>query len=148
MSITARRHNLPVTESDETPWQRLHRIVEARAAQLDMTQAGIQAIGGPSPAWIRKLKNMTGPPTVRMAPALRDLDRALQWEPGTAKSLVEHDRSQWSRAILEDEEHSLIELGPDDCDNFGFVVAGRLRAIPEGKERDDMMRAVLNLLGV
>jgi hypothetical protein len=132
----------------ETQWERLYRLIEQRRLRLDLTLAGIQAVGGPSPKWVQKLRYMEGMPTPRMRASMHDLDRALQWEPGTSWGLVEHDRSRWTPEVLEDEEHSLLELGPDECDNFGFVVAGRLRAIPEGKERDDMMRAVLNLLGV
>jgi hypothetical protein len=145
MSVTCDRDTVVV---NETPWERLHRLVELRRVRLDLTLAGIQAVGGPSPKYVQKLKNFTGPPSARQRASLMDLDRALQWEPGTSWGLVEHDRSGWSDAILEDEEQSLLELGPDECDHFGFVIAARLRAIPEGKERDDMMRAVLNLLGV
>jgi len=132
----------------ETQWERLYRLVELRRDRLDLTQAGIQAIGGPSPAWLRKLPNMVGEPTSRMRSTLTDLDRALQWDVGTSWGLVAHDRSAWSEEVLEDEEHSLVELGPDDCDHFGYVVAARLRAIPEGRERDSAMRQVLSALDI
>lgn len=133
---------------NETQWQRLYRLIEVRRDRLDLTQAGIQALGGPSPATLRKLPHLTGPPTPRMRPTLSDLDRALRWDVGTSWGLVEHDRSEWSDAVLLDEEESLIDLGPDEADNFAYVVAARIRAIPEGKERDDAMRRVLAALEV
>ena len=132
----------------ETAWERLYRLVELRRAQLDMTLSGLQVVGGPSPKWVQKLRTMTGPPTPRMRASMLDLDRALQWEPGTSWGLVEHDRSDWSEAVLRDEEDQLVNQGPDEADNFGFIVAVRLRAIPAGPERDDVMRRILDVLGV
>lgn len=132
----------------DQPWARLYRIVEERRRRLDLTQAGIQAVGGPSPAWLRKLPHLTGEPTARMAASMADLDRALQWPPGTSWSLVNDDRSDWSEAMLESEEHDLVEPAPDAVDHFAFVIAFRLRAIPEGPEREDAMRRVLAVLDV
>lgn len=133
---------------NETAWERLYRLVELRRARLDLTLSGLQVVGGPSPKWVQKLRTITGEPTPRMRASMLDLDRALQWEPGTSWGLVEHDRSGWSDALLEDEEQSLLNLGPDEADNFGFIVATRLRAIPAGAERDEAMREILRVLGV
>ena len=133
---------------NETAWERLYRLIELRRAQLDLTLSGLQVVGGPSPKWVQKLRALTGPPTSRMRASLLDLDRALQWEPGTSWGLVEHDRSDWSDALLEDEEQSLLNVGPDEADNFGYIVAARVRAIPAGPERDGAMRQILGILGV
>lgn len=132
----------------ETPWERLYRLVELRRMHLDLTQAGIQAVGGPSPAWVRKLPSMEGEPTPRMRASLSDLDRALQWDVGTSWSLVAEDRSHWSDDMLLDEAETLVERLPDEADNFGYVVAARLRAIPAGPERDAAMRRVLAALDI
>lgn len=133
---------------NETAWERLYRLVELRRAQLDLTLSGLQVVGGPSPKWVQKLRNLSGPPTPRMRASMLDLDRALQWEPGTSWGLIEHDRSEWSEAILRDEEEQLVHAGPDEADNFGFIVATRLRAIPAGPERDRRMRLILEILEV
>jgi hypothetical protein len=133
---------------NETAWERLYRLVELRRAKLDLTLSGLQVVGGPSPKWVQKLRTLSGPPTSRMRASLLDLDRALQWQPGTSWGLVEHDRSQWTEAVLQDEEEQLLEVGPDEADNFGFIVATRLRAIPAGPERDAVMRRILDALGV
>lgn len=146
MGAVIDRHTWPVTDTRETPWTRLYRLVEARRVALDLTQAGIQAVGGPSPAYLRKLPNFTGPPTPRMRASLLDLDRALEWPDGTCWSLVNDDRSTWSNDLLQDEEASLLER-QDEASHFGYVVAARLRAIPVA-ERDDVMRAILALLDV
>ena len=144
MSTSARVDTSDVTE---TQWERLYRLVEERRTRLDLTQAGIQATGGPSPAWLRKLPHMVGEPTQRQRASLQDLDRALRWPVGTSWGLVEDDRSGWSEAVLQDEEEQLLER-IDEANNFGWLVATRLRAIPEGPERDAVMRRVLEVLGV
>lgn len=144
MSVTYARHTFAVTE---TQWERLYRLVEERRTRLDLTQAGVQATGGPSPAWLRKLPHLVGPPTQRMRASLSDLDRALRWKVGTSWDLVEQDRTGWSEEVLLDEEESLLAQ-IDEANNFGFLVATRLRAIPEGPERDAVMRRVLDVLNV
>lgn len=133
---------------NETAWERLYRLIELRRARLDLTLSGIQVAGGPSPKYIQKLRHLSGAPTRRMRASLLDLDRALQWEPGTSWGLVEHDRSGWSEVLLADEEDTLVNFGPDEADHFGYIVAARLRAIPAGPERDEVMTAVLAILGV
>jgi len=131
---------------NETPWERLRRLIDLRRTRLDLTLAGINAVGGPSPKWVHKLSSMSGQPTPRMRASLHDLDRALQWPEGTSWSLLADDRSAWSQAVLDDEEQSLIELH-DQADNFAWVVAVRLRALPES-ERERKMREILALLDV
>lgn len=132
----------------ESEWERLYRLVELRRARLDLTLNGVQAVGGPSPKWVQNLRGLSGSPSSRMRASMLDLDRALRWEPGTSWGLVAEDRSKWSADRLRDEEEGLLEHGPDEADNFGFVVAARLRAIPEGRERDDVMRRLLAVLDI
>ena len=128
----------------ETPWERLRRLIDLRRSRLDLTLAGINAVGGPSPKWVHKLTTMSGTPTPRMRASLHDLDRALQWPDGTSWSLVADDRSSWSEVVLQDEEQSLLEVR-DEADHFGWLIAARLRALPE-HERHDKMRQLLHVL--
>lgn len=144
MSTSARTDNGRMAES---AWERLYRLVEQRRARLDLTLNGIQATGGPSPKWVQNLRGLSGPPTPRMRASLMDLDRALRWKVGTSWELVEHDRSAWSEDLLRDEEESLLDM-VDEANNFGFVVAARLRSIPEGPARDEVMRRILDVLGI
>lgn len=140
----------PVEISDngamETSWRRLHDIAEARRIRLHLTQAGVAAVGGPSPAWLRKLPNMSGKPEARNLAPLRALDAALRWPEGTSLDLVSRDRSDWSRAQLKEEERGLIDA-MDELSHFGFIVEHRMRAIPPA-QRDDVMRQILHLLGI
>lgn len=140
----------PVEISDngamETPWQRLHSLAEARRMRLNLTQAGVAAVGGPSPAWIRKLPHMSGEPNGRHLSALKSLDAALRWPEGTSLDLIARDRSAWSRTQLKEEERGLIDM-MDELSHFGFIVEHRMRAIPPS-QRDDVMRQILKLLGI
>lgn len=142
MSETCVRNTAGVTE---TPWERLRRLIDLRRARLDLTLAGIDAIGGPSPKWVHKLTTLEGPPTPRMRASLHDLDRALQWPDETSWGLVTVDRSTWTEAMLADEEAALLEVR-DEADHFGWLVAARLRALPEA-DRDRVMAEVLRFLG-
>ena len=126
----------------ETQWERLHRLVRRRSKVLGLTQDGIQAVGGPSPRWVQKLRDGSGEPTERMRTPMRKLDAALRWPRDTTWGLVAHDRSEWSDAVLRDEEEQLMDL-VDEADEFVMVVAARLRAIPAGARRDEVMRRIL-----
>lgn len=143
MAMTLSRDTSTV---NETPWERLRRLIDLRRTRLDLTLAGVNAVGGPSPKWVHKLTTLEGPPTPRMAASLHDLDRALQWPDGTSWSLVADDRSAWSDELLADEEESLLEI-KDDADHFAYVVAARLRALPRD-ERDRAMVEILAVLGI
>lgn len=142
MSTVTSGQNVAVT----TPQQRLHRLLEARRKRLRLTQAAIQALGGPSPAWIRKLPMMTGEPDVRSRESLDSLDRALRWRVGTSWELLSKDRSDWTPDLLDSEEAELIE-GHDEVDAFVYVVAARLRAL-ELAARDEAMREILHVLRI
>lgn len=131
----------------ETQWERLHRLIEHRRKILGLTLTGIQVIGGPSPRWVQKLRGMEGQPTDRMRRPMRDLDRVLRWPQDTTWNLVDHDRSEWAEALLEDEERSLLET-VDEADEIAYVIAARVRAIPAGEERDEIMRRLLEVLGI
>lgn len=144
MGLSGLRDTSCVTE---TQWERLYRLVEQRRKILGLTLDGVQAVGGPSPRWVQKLRTMSGAPTDRMRRPMRNLDAALHWPQDTTWGLVAHDRSQWAEALLEDEEGSLMEE-TDEADEFALVVAVRLRAIPAGPERDRVMRQILEALGV
>lgn len=131
----------------ETQWERLHRLIERRRKVLGLTLEGIQVVGGPSPRWVQKLRNMDGQPTDRMRRPMRDLDRVLHWPLDTTWGLVFNDRSTWSAEVLHDEEEQLMEM-VDEVDHLLLVVGERLRGIPAGAERDEAMRRVLAALGI
>jgi len=131
----------------ETQWERLHRLIEHRRKILGLTLSGIQTIGGPSPRWVQKLRGMEGRPTDRMRRPMRDLDRVLRWPQDTTWSLVDADRSAWAQELVDDEERELLEA-VDEADEIAYVIAARLRAIPAGPERDDVMRRLLAVLDI
>lgn len=143
MSQTCERDTAGVTE---TPWERLRRLIDLRRTRLDLTLAGIDEIGGPSPKWVHKLTTLDGPPTPRMRASLQDLDRALQWPDGTSWGIVAEDRSTWDEAMLRDEDAALLEVR-DEADHFGWLVAARIRAWP-ADDRDRVMREVSRFLGM
>jgi len=144
MTLTGVRDTLRVTE---TQWERLYRLVERRRKVLGLTLDGLQAIGGPSPRWVQKLRGLSGEPTDRMRRPMRNLDAALGWRQDTTWDLVAHDRSAWSEVVLQDEEEQLMEQ-VDEADEFVLVVASRLRALPAGPVRDEAMRRILDALDV
>lgn len=141
MTTLSLRHTPDVTE---TPWERLRRLIDLRRTRLDLTLAGVNAVGGPSPKWVNNLLKLEGPPTTRMRASLHDLDMALQWPDGTSWGLVAEDRSTWSAELLADEERQLVEVH-DEPDDFGYVIAHRLRSIPEPR-RSALMGQILALL--
>ena len=96
---------------NENAWQRLSRIVYARMDHLGITQDDLKRLGGPSPAWVRKLKATTGHPSSRHTKALRELSVALGWSADQARSVLVDDRSDWSADALAAEEADLIEDG-------------------------------------
>lgn len=130
----------------ETPWERLRRLIDLRRTRLDLTLAGVNQVGGPSPKWVHKLTQLEGPPSARMAASLHDLDRALQWDDGTSWSIVADDRSDWTDAQFEAEEARLLEQR-DEADHFAWLVAARIRAIPE-VDRYRVMQEVLAVLDI
>ena len=147
MTLDSVRDTFAVT-TDETQWQRLHRIVERRRRDvLGLTQEGLNLAGAPTPRWVLDLQTREGAPTHRMRTPLRKLDVALGWPEGTSWGLVADDRSGWSEALLLDEEEQLMETA-DEASEMAKVVELRLRAIPAGEERDAAMRHVLAALDV
>lgn len=130
----------------ETNWVRLLRIAGLRMDHIGLTQPGVQAAGGPSPSWLRKAKNLTGPPTRRHRDALDALDLALRWANGTSWALVSEDRSDWTAESLELEETDLVER-EDRAGHFGNLVAHALRRKPAA-ERDRLMAEMAKMLGL
>ena len=137
---------------NETTWQRLYRLIEARREQLGITRSGLNALGAPSSEWVRKLQNEEGKPRMKQAGALRSLDGALGWPSGTAWGLVNDDRTGWAQDVLEDEEHQLVygdalKGVEQEIRDFQTIVAARLRMLPED-EAHATMRKVLADLGI
>lgn len=67
-------------------WPRLAHALDARIAELHLTQAGIQAKGGPSPAKVREIIN--GRSTTLSPSKRRDLERAIGWAPGSIDRIL------------------------------------------------------------
>lgn len=135
----------------ETPWERLHRIAEARRQHLGMSRADMKAKGGPSSESVRKLKFYEGPPSIRQAPTLRDLDEVLKWPLGTAWGLVADGREGWATELLDDEEQLCIYGDEDkgtapDQRHFETVLHATLREMP-ADERERAMAEILKVLG-
>lgn len=147
-----------------TPWQRLHSIVEDRIDQLGATRDGLHARGGPSPAWIRSLKDREGKATVKQAKSLLDLDAVMGWNAGTARGIINDDRTGWKKADLDSEAHDLIYtnlpaplIAPEargkptkeerDIRTIQTQVAAGLRAMPPAQRRK-AMQEILRALGV
>lgn len=78
----------------QTNWQRLHRIAEARREKLGIAQSGMKDLGGPSKSWVNALPYHEGPPSTRHAPHLERLDAVLRWPKGTSWDLLSRDRER------------------------------------------------------
>lgn len=146
------------------PWQRLHAIVEDRIDQLGATRDGLHARGGPSPAWIRALKDREGPATVKQARSMLNLDAVMGWNAGTSRGLVNDDRTGWSKTALDAEAYDLVhtnlpapvvapeakgKLTKDERDirTVQTQVAAGLRAMsPDDRRR--AMREIMRILGI
>lgn len=60
--------------------------------------------------------------------------------------ILTQDRTGWSRAVLDDEEQSLVE-GQDEIAYFAFMVERRLRTLgPEGAQQ--LIRRIAPLIGL
>ena len=147
-----------------TPWQRLHSIVEDRIDQLGATRDGLHARGGPSPAWIRALKDREGPASVKQAKSLLDLDAVMGWNAGTSRGLINDDRKGWSKTALDAEAYDLVHtnlpaplVAPEakgklskeerDIRTMQTQVAAGLRAMNAADRRKAML-AIMRILGV
>lgn len=137
---------------NESQWERLYRLVEARRSHLGLARNGLQERGGPSSETVRGLKDRQGVPSPRMRRSMDDLDRALEWSRGTSWSLITDDRSDWSRESLASEEHELVRGQGEPTDeadmaNFTTTVRTKLRAMP-ADQREAAMTQILRLLGI
>jgi hypothetical protein len=95
---------------NENPWTRLSRITYARLDHLGIDQEELHALhGGPSSAWVRRIKTHSGAPSAKTNKSLRQLSLSLGWTEGTARSILTDDRSDWTARQLQDEENDLIE---------------------------------------
>jgi hypothetical protein len=67
-------------------WQRVARFVADRRAELDLTQEQVNELGGPSPATQSLVEN--GMRASIQATTAGGYERALQWGPGSIRSLL------------------------------------------------------------
>jgi hypothetical protein len=67
-------------------WGRLAEYVLERRIELDLTQAEVQAAGGPSPAVQRQIEGALSQSYQRRV--LAALERALRWERGSVRAVL------------------------------------------------------------
>ncbi|MGC5027403.1 hypothetical protein ACLQ3K_21865 [Tsukamurella sp. DT100] len=90
-------------------WERLGNEVAARRVQLRLTQQQVQERGGPSATKQRELEN--GRTSVLSASKRRDLERALDWQPGSVEAIL--DGGDPTPARLGEGLAALIPVGMD-----------------------------------
>ena len=129
----------------EANWDRLDEIARLRMKQMGLTQAAVQAKGGPSPAWMRSLTNQEGPPSVRHVPHLAKLDQALLWPDGTSRRLVEGVEG-WGAEEWAAERDRLVALA-DRISNAAWLLEQRLRAMPD-EQATEMIRELFRVAGM
>ena len=122
----------------ETNWQRLHRIAEARRERMGLSQSGLKALGGPSKSWVNALPHLEGSPSARHATSLKQLDAVLRWPEGTSWDLVSRDRSDDDPELLADEERGLVDH-KDKVTVFVYLVERRLRGLQDDELRPAML---------
>lgn len=69
-------------------WRRLARLARDRRGDLRLTQGEVSASGGPSISTLRLIEGALQPSGFRPA-ILRALERALQWEPGSVRAVLD-----------------------------------------------------------
>lgn len=127
-----------MTREQDARWALLHRVVEERRMVLGLRQSDVQALGGPSTAWLRKLKTMSGPPDLRSRRSMDGLDRVFRWPPGTTRRLLTED-------VPATEVQYLIDFGDDGVEELLREIRERLRTMAPDEARD-AMRAIRDLL--
>ena len=75
-----------IRRMDEAKLKRFGRIVRERRKELDLLQDDVAARGGPSDKRQTKIEN--GRPPVPSVTTLRNIDVALEWEPGSASATL------------------------------------------------------------
>lgn len=69
--------------------ERVARRVRERRLELGMTQEEVATSGGPSTATLRLIENAS--PTIPRLKSQRQLENALEWEPGSYRALLRGD---------------------------------------------------------
>lgn len=73
--------------AERQDWSRLARLVVERRNELGMTQADVQAAGGPSQATMYLIEHAGR--TRYQARILNSLERVLRWRPGSVRAVLE-----------------------------------------------------------
>lgn len=115
-----------VTAPDERHWQQLATYVTQRRTQLRLTQAQVQAAGGPSAATVRLIES-AGQTSYRPA-VLAALESALRWPEGTIERILNGGEPIASpprhappdREDLEHYEARLVEIRDDPDRSAGI----------------------------
>lgn len=71
--------------------ERVARRVRERRQELGMTQEEVATSGGPSTATLRAIENAS--PVIPRLKSQRQLENALEWEPGSYRALMRGDEA-------------------------------------------------------
>lgn len=89
-------------------WGHLAEVLEERISELNLTQSEIQSRGGPSPAKVREIINRRAN---SLSPSKRrDLERAVEWEPGSVDAALKGEPPTTKSSRLESALHKLAQL--------------------------------------
>lgn len=100
----------PIASPSVTNPDRFAAIVQARRAELNLTQVDVKAAGGPSTVTLGKIENGQRP----SARTLRKLDQVLRWSPGSAaRTLSGGDPTPLDGPPPPPSDTHQVRLGPD-----------------------------------
>lgn len=89
-------------------WGHLAEVLEDRISELNLTQSEIQARGGPSPAKVREIINRRAS---SLSPSKRrDLERAVDWEPGSVDAALRGEPPTTKSSRLESALEKLVQI--------------------------------------
>lgn len=119
-----------MTDIENEDWPRLGSVIERRIDDLGLTRSGVQKRGGPSPASIRAVIN--GHSKVMSPSKRRDLERALEWSPGSIDIVLRGGAPEPISDLFVDVAHDLYEPPPpppepEPDDLSGSIFEGRMK---------------------
>lgn len=103
-----------MTTGKDEDWTRLGDVIERRIEALQVTRAEVQQRGGPSPATVRAIVN--GRSTTLSPSKRRDLERAIEWAPGSIDIVLRGGDPEPISDLFVDIAHDLYEppTAPED----------------------------------
>ncbi|GGM26534.1 hypothetical protein GCM10011608_09110 [Micromonospora sonchi] len=131
--------------ADHSPdWRRLGQHVQRRREQLGLTQAQVQAAGGPSTATLRNIENATQ--ASYRSSNLRALERVLEWPDGTIDAILNGNERPTAAAprrtpLLAEHEPELRQLAtnPDISEHlkaWAQSILDQIEQLRQAEQRD------------